>query len=280
MRLFLVLVLICHSTNSCLKWRMLFFESEEDLPDKWYCKMNSDPRNKTCKRPQRTEKWYEMHRRIIMDMIEQKIEDVRESVEVDLTDFTETKHDATKEAFVKKDDVLVKMGLLSLFNDDVKEEGTKRKRTPSSVISKIEFVEMLQSDSTDLDIEASHRKAEEEAAMEQTAASLTESSAATATSNHGANLGASAVPNLAIQELNGGVRVSIIPAPEAESSQAGRKTDGGDHESSKTEAGKSKSVVKTEAPACLPPEKENLHAHKKSGASHFEAIELSDSDDD
>ena len=89
-------------------------------------------------------------------------ENDRESMDVECSERTA---DAAKEECVKKDEVLVKIGLLNLFNDNKGKEkkggGIKqRKRNPASVLSKIEFMGMLQSDSSDISIEASHHETE------------------------------------------------------------------------------------------------------------------------
>jgi hypothetical protein len=49
--------------DKCEKWRMLPSDvSEEDLPEKWLCKMNLvDVRNNTCEAPERDQLWYERH---------------------------------------------------------------------------------------------------------------------------------------------------------------------------------------------------------------------------
>jgi ERCC4-related helicase len=49
--------------DKCEKWRMLPSDvSEEDLPEKWLCKMNLfDVRNNTCDAPERDQLWYERH---------------------------------------------------------------------------------------------------------------------------------------------------------------------------------------------------------------------------
>ena len=154
----------------CNKWRILFFVSEEDLPDKWYCKMNNDPLNKKCDVEERTGRWYESHRSLIMDKIAKKLDEKpvigRESLDMENND----KADATKKELVKKDDVLVAMGLLDLF-DKSKEEKNLSGGSPTSVISDIQFQEMLQIESADLEIEASHAEAEAAAAKEAEATS-------------------------------------------------------------------------------------------------------------
>ena len=46
--------------DSCEKWRMLIGKSDEQLPEKWSCDMNtSDPRNNSCDAPERSQVWYE-----------------------------------------------------------------------------------------------------------------------------------------------------------------------------------------------------------------------------
>lgn len=47
--------------DACEKWRILIGElSDEDLPDKWYCKDNrEDPVNNTCKASEKPQIWYE-----------------------------------------------------------------------------------------------------------------------------------------------------------------------------------------------------------------------------
>jgi len=48
--------------DKCEKWRMLFNQSEDSLPDEWFCEMNAtDPRNSTCDQPERSQKWYELN---------------------------------------------------------------------------------------------------------------------------------------------------------------------------------------------------------------------------
>jgi hypothetical protein len=44
--------------DKCDKWRMLFGESEEDLPEKWFCEMNTDEHNNKCELPERDQTWY------------------------------------------------------------------------------------------------------------------------------------------------------------------------------------------------------------------------------
>ena len=44
----------------CEKWRVLFDADSEELPEKWYCEMNTDTQNNSCDRPQRSQRWYEM----------------------------------------------------------------------------------------------------------------------------------------------------------------------------------------------------------------------------
>jgi hypothetical protein len=43
----------------CEKWRVLITQTEEDLPDKWYCEMNDDVENNSCEHAERCQKWYE-----------------------------------------------------------------------------------------------------------------------------------------------------------------------------------------------------------------------------
>jgi hypothetical protein len=50
------------SCEKCEKWRMVPFDvSEEELPDEWFCHMNFDTTNNTCKAPERSQLWYEKH---------------------------------------------------------------------------------------------------------------------------------------------------------------------------------------------------------------------------
>jgi hypothetical protein len=60
--------------EKCEKWRMLLGESDESLPDMWYCEMNdSDPRNNSCESPERDQNWYELHGNVSTPASPQKI---------------------------------------------------------------------------------------------------------------------------------------------------------------------------------------------------------------
>lgn len=148
---------------------MLFFESEEDLPENWYCTMNADPFNKVCGAQERDAHWYERHRLRIMNNINQNVDEkmigARDSVDPGNSD----KADAAKEAMVKKDGILMSMGVLGLFENTKAGEKIPTRGIANRVISKIEFQEMLQVESADLEIEASHREAEAAAAKEAAA---------------------------------------------------------------------------------------------------------------
>jgi hypothetical protein len=138
---------------------MIFFKSEEELEDKWYCPTNNDPFNNTCTRPERGQQWYDKHRLRIMNSIDVDVDEKfvgRESLDAGSDD----KSDAAKEALIKKDGILMSMGLLKLFEANKDEESRSTRDTTANKISKIEFQEMLQTESADLEIEASHREAE------------------------------------------------------------------------------------------------------------------------
>lgn len=49
--------------DSCEKWRLqIGVENDEELPDKWYCRMNiTDPRHNSCDAPERNQRWYEQN---------------------------------------------------------------------------------------------------------------------------------------------------------------------------------------------------------------------------
>jgi CW-type Zinc Finger len=161
------------SSNRCNKWRILFFKNEEDLPDKWFCEMNNDPLNNECTTKERCGDWYEKNRKVIEEMIEinhgGKNAITLEVLDSENSDRPETtkdlvqkdnihgKAEATKKDLLQKDSILVAMGLLDFF-DKSKQESAKG--TPISVISDIQFQEMLQTESADLAIEASHAEAE------------------------------------------------------------------------------------------------------------------------
>ena len=47
--------------DRCGKWRVLFnADPEEELPENWYCEMNTDAQNNSCDEPERSQAWYEM----------------------------------------------------------------------------------------------------------------------------------------------------------------------------------------------------------------------------
>eukprot|EP00522_Entomoneis_paludosa_P014814 CAMPEP_0172450822 /NCGR_PEP_ID=MMETSP1065-20121228/9040_1 /TAXON_ID=265537 /ORGANISM="Amphiprora paludosa, Strain CCMP125" /LENGTH=1131 /DNA_ID=CAMNT_0013202661 /DNA_START=38 /DNA_END=3433 /DNA_ORIENTATION=- len=50
--------------DKCSKWRVLHEFENEELPDKWYCYMNKDEKNKTCDDPERNDVWYETEARL------------------------------------------------------------------------------------------------------------------------------------------------------------------------------------------------------------------------
>lgn len=171
------------SINRCNKWRILFFKNEEDLPDKWYCEMNNDPLNNECAAKERCGDWYEKNRKRIEEMIEKDLggknavspegldsENIErpETATKDLvqTDNVQNRTEATKKDLVQKDSILVAMGLLDFF--DVANQDSA-KGTPISVISDIQFQELLQTESADLAIEASHAEAELALASEEAA---------------------------------------------------------------------------------------------------------------
>jgi CW-type Zinc Finger len=46
--------------DGCEKWRVLIGVSGENLPEKWYCSMNTtDPINNNCKASEKSQQWYE-----------------------------------------------------------------------------------------------------------------------------------------------------------------------------------------------------------------------------
>ena len=46
--------------DCCKKWRVLLDgESQEDLPEEWFCKDNSDPQHNSCEDPERDEAYYQ-----------------------------------------------------------------------------------------------------------------------------------------------------------------------------------------------------------------------------
>jgi hypothetical protein len=45
--------------DTCEKWRVLIGTSDEDLPDKWFCKNNTDPLHQTCAESEKSGQWYE-----------------------------------------------------------------------------------------------------------------------------------------------------------------------------------------------------------------------------
>jgi hypothetical protein len=151
-----------NGSERCLQWRLLFFSDEEGLPDKWYCEMNNDPLNNACKIPERSQLWYEQNRNRITEMIEKQIVgETNFNRETGGDNFGTTECDASKIELVKKDALLLTMGVLDLFNNKAVNMNQNGKTTPISVISDIQFQEMLQTESNDLAIEALESKVEE-----------------------------------------------------------------------------------------------------------------------
>jgi hypothetical protein len=115
--------------------------------------------NKECDVQERNAEWYEKNRTRILDMIEKQLDgnpSLADAVDPGNTE----KANATKKSLVMKDSILVGMGLLGLFDKSAPESTKISKGTSTSVISEIQFQEMLQMESGDLAIEASHTEAE------------------------------------------------------------------------------------------------------------------------
>ena len=191
------------------------------------------------------------------------------------------------------------MGLLNLFKDNKGEEkkggGIKqRKRNPASVLSKIEFMEMLQSDSSDLSIEASHREAEAANQAKEAAAKVVRATEAGVSIDEGGLLHPAAAAAAA---------ASIVETPRDQTRAHGTQkitSDGGavwqgcDHSEKRNaslggkecpslhqarwtkDAAAKQSIVKTEV--APPPILQSQPNH--TGKSQVEAIELIDSDDE
>ena len=51
--------------DKCNKWRVLLEGGEEELPEEWFCSMNTDIRNNTCDAPERDAMWYENVRVVV-----------------------------------------------------------------------------------------------------------------------------------------------------------------------------------------------------------------------
>lgn len=45
--------------DGCGKWRMFSKQTDQVLPDKWYCNMNDDVENNSCEHVERDQFWYE-----------------------------------------------------------------------------------------------------------------------------------------------------------------------------------------------------------------------------
>jgi hypothetical protein len=161
---------------------MLFCTAQEDVPDTWYCEMNNDPYNNTCRTKECDDAWYQQHRSIILDKILNKSDsehfDSRESTsDLRLEDIELTRQR------IEKDQVLVAIGALKLFEekskrDKLKASGspTKNRKSgglkPTDIFSRIRFQEMLQIESTDLKIEEDFREAEAVAKEKEEAAKV------------------------------------------------------------------------------------------------------------
>ena len=68
--------------DKCSKWRVLLGEeSEDDLPEKWFCEMNSaDKCNNTCKAEEKDQLWYETYiANGLQESIPQSISPLRKS---------------------------------------------------------------------------------------------------------------------------------------------------------------------------------------------------------
>jgi hypothetical protein len=48
--------------DRCEKWRMFSKQTDQILPDKWYCEMNDDVENNSCQHEERDQFWYENRR--------------------------------------------------------------------------------------------------------------------------------------------------------------------------------------------------------------------------
>jgi hypothetical protein len=124
--------------------------------------MNNDPLNNACKIPERSQLWYEQNRSRIAEMAEKKVvgeTSTYREIGGDICGNAES--DASKIELVKKDALLLAMGVLDLFSSKTVNVGQNGKTTPISVISDIQFQEMLQTESNDLAIEALESKDDE-----------------------------------------------------------------------------------------------------------------------
>lgn len=122
--------------------------------------------NKDCDVQERNAEWYEKNRTRILDMIEKQL-DGSPSLADAVDPGSSEQANATKKSLVMKDSILVGMGLLDLFDESTPDPTKITKGSSTSVISDIQFQEMLQMESGDLAIEASHTEAEAAAIAEK-----------------------------------------------------------------------------------------------------------------
>ena len=101
-----------------------------------------------------------------MDLIEQQ-SDEKPSLADSFDPGSSEEADETKKSLVMKDSILLAMGLLNLFDKSKLDSNHATKGTSTSVISEIQFQEMLLVESGDLAIEASHTEAEAAAVAEE-----------------------------------------------------------------------------------------------------------------
>mmetsp|Transcript_24524 Transcript_24524/g.35028 ORF Transcript_24524/g.35028 Transcript_24524/m.35028 type:complete len:468 (+) Transcript_24524:1670-3073(+) len=143
--------------DNCSQWRMLINgEDGEELPDKWYCHMNKDTFNNTCEHEEKSEKWYFEHRK---RMAELRLSggtlqgNTVHSQSID-TGIDEVSTEA-KKVLLKKDIVLTNLGFMEVIDqNDKKKTKMTRQNNIAKLVSRIEFQEMMQADSNDLEIEA------------------------------------------------------------------------------------------------------------------------------
>jgi hypothetical protein len=156
----------------CTKWRMLIFETDEEVEataeKEWYCSMNQDVAHNKCKVPERETSWYSANMgRLIRLKAKNESEGLSNSQATSLDAVVTVSDPAvlqkTKE-LIESDAILMNLGTLELFetralNETAVSSAKTTKSMASKLFGKVYYPDLLSTHSTkDLDAAASYEK--------------------------------------------------------------------------------------------------------------------------
>jgi hypothetical protein len=136
---------LSHSFNwvqcdKCHKWRVMYdYGGDEELPEKWYCNMNSDLENRKCSDPERDAAWYE-------DEIAGNHHDDSDGDDIMILNSDDDSGEDDEEHLVQEDPIL--QSLLELTNSNQTKIVTKYKFQLKPQKSKSESQSMASAAST------------------------------------------------------------------------------------------------------------------------------------